>query len=92
MLNLSNLDCFPLTWGYQEFRDQHYVHQFNQRIASKYFVVKLIDRHALQDLPDIDLDSDGNLDDCNIDMFPISLKGYKMAIPTSAEYQNSKDL
>ena len=90
MLNLSNLDCFPLTWGFQEFRDQHYVHQFNQRIACKYFAVKLIDRHPFQDLPD--LDSDGALDDCNLDMFQIGLQGYKMAIPTSAEYQNSKDL
>jgi hypothetical protein len=90
MLNLSNLDCFPLTWGYQEFRNQHYLHQFKQRIACKYLAVKLIDRHPYQDFGD--LDSDGALDDCNIDMFQIGLQGYKMAIPTSAEYQNSKDL
>ena len=82
MLNLQNLDCFPLTWGFQEYRDQQYVHSFNQRIACKYFAIKLIDRHPYQDLPD--LDSDSHLDDCNIDMFQLALQGYKMAIPTSA--------
>lgn len=89
MLNLPNLDCFPLTWGFQEYRDQTYVHSFSQRVACKYIAVKLIDRHPYQDLPD--LDSDGALSDCNIDMFQLALQGYKMLIPTAAEYHSNKD-
>ena len=44
-LGLSKLDCYPLTWCYQELRTQSYVHSFNQRVACKFLAVKLIERH-----------------------------------------------
>jgi hypothetical protein len=46
-----------------------------QRIACKYIVIKLIDRHHCQD------------EDANIDMFPLAIDGLKLQIPHQLQYK-----
>jgi hypothetical protein len=64
-LNLKSMDCYPLLWCYQDLSSVKWNVQFDQRVACKYIVVKLIDRH----------ESYGTTE-TNIDMFPLALEGY----------------
>jgi len=68
------MDCFPITWCYQDLQSIKWRVQFEQRIACQYLVVKLIDRHS-------------NSSGTNIDMFPLALDGYRLKIPHPAQYQ-----
>jgi hypothetical protein len=59
-LNLKSMDCYPLLWCYQDLSSVKWNVQFDQRVACKYIVVKLIDRHDNYNNPET-----------NIDMFPL---------------------
>jgi hypothetical protein len=59
------MDCYPLIWCFQDLEQVKWNVKFDQRVACKYIVVKLIDRHT-----------PSNATDCNIDMFPLTLEGY----------------
>lgn len=64
-LNIKNMDCYPLMWCFQDLSSVKWNVKFDQRVACKYIVIKLIDRH----------DEFNNID-TNIDMFPLALEGY----------------
>ena len=69
-LDIDKLDCYPVVWCQQDQKQIKWSINFAQRIACKYLVVKLIDRHTPT-----------NAHDCNIDMFPLSLEGNTLQIP-----------
>ena len=64
-LNLTKLDCYPIVWCWQESQfSSKWNIRFEQRIACKYLVIRLIDRHQQHSY------------DANFDMFPLALEGY----------------
>ena len=69
-------------------RTQKYIHEFSQRIACKYLVVKLIDKHTYQEW----LEENGGIEygyiaENRMDMFQLNFEGYQMAIPDPQEYR-----
>jgi len=73
-LGVTKLDCFPVIWCQQDLQSIMWNVQLDQRIACKYIVVKLIDRHSTNP-------------NTNIDMFPLSIDGYKLKIPSPNQYR-----
>lgn len=74
-LGLKGLDCYPILWCFQDLASVKWNVQFEQRIACKYIVIKLIDRHE-----------SFNQAETNIDMFPLALEGYSLKIPHPKQY------
>eukprot|EP00347_Sterkiella_histriomuscorum_P004146 403361578 len=68
-LKLNKFDCFPLLFVISNPSPTEYTVQFKQKIAAKYMVLQLIDSHK------------NNLSDNNIDMYNLTLNGYKLQIP-----------
>lgn len=69
---MSKLDCYPVLWVKSINSATEWKHEFKQKIAAKYMVIKLIDSYK------------NNLNDNNIDMYNLPLSGYTLNIPSSA--------
>lgn len=79
-LEINKLDCYPLFWCQQEKVSQKWAVTVQQRVACKYYVLKLISRAP-----------GSSTHDANLDMFPLEFHGYKMPIPNTPEEQELLD-
>jgi hypothetical protein len=69
-LKVTKMDCYPILFVKSSPSPTEWSHKFKQTIAAKYMVIKLIESHK------------NNLNDNNIDMYNLTLNGYKLSIPS----------
>lgn len=75
VIGCKKLDCFPIMWVVSTPSKTEWTIKFQQRLACKYLVLKLIDSHK------------NNLNDNNIDMYNLTLNGFTLKIPSSSSSQ-----
>ncbi len=63
---VAKLDCFPILWVISNPSKTEWSVQFQQRIACRFMVMKLIDSHKHSE------------NDNNIDMYNLTLNGYNL--------------
>jgi len=69
-LKLKKLDCLPILWVQSVPSYTQWTVSFQQRLACKFMVVKLLDSVK------------NSASDNNIDMYNLTLNGYTMSIPS----------
>lgn len=66
ILKINKFDCYPFLFVISAPSKVEYTVEFKQKIAAKFTVLKLIDSYK------------NNLSDNNIDMYNLTLNGYKL--------------
>ena len=69
VLKIKKLDCLPILWVYSTPSYTKWSVRFEQRLACKYIVMKLIDSQK------------NSTYDNNIDMYNLALHGYTIKMP-----------
>lgn len=78
-MKIPKLDCYPLLWCQQEKVSLKWTVQIKQRVACKYYVLKLLSRAP-----------GSSTYDANLDMYPIEFQGYKLPIPSFGSSELTK--